>query len=394
VDDVLGFLLDSSQDARGDELPALVRQAATKLGASAADIFITDYEQGRLMPLGQGGDRSDEAEAGLSIDGSLGGRAFREAAGQRSEGVTHSDLWLPLVYGSERLGVLHVRVSDGHAGLRDWQLFATMACELLMSRRFYTDSVEIARRRLPMSVAAECQWSLLPPLTCRTGRLVMSGILEPAYEVGGDVFDYAVNGDIARLTVLDAVGHGLQASLLSSVAVNAFRNARRCGLTLVDTARSMDKWVSSQFDSEAFLTGIIAELDCAQGIYRWVCGGHPPALLIRHGHVVKHLDGPPGLPIGMGIGVPEVCEEKLEPGDRILIYTDGVIEARDEHGEFFGLDRLADFVSRVSSAERPAPETMRQLSKAVLDHQGGSLQDDATTLLIEWLPSLRANAQL
>jgi serine phosphatase RsbU (regulator of sigma subunit) len=215
--------------------------------------------------------------------------------------------------------------------------------------------------------------------------VVVAGTVEPAYDVWGDVFDYALNGQVAHLAVLDAVGHGLNASILSFVAVTALRNARRSGLGLVDTVRSMDKWVSAQYDPEAFLTGIVAELDCERGIYRWICAGHPPALLIRHGHVVKHLESPSGLPIGLDVGVPTVNEEKLEPGDRILLYTDGVTEARDEHGEFFGLGRLADFVTRVSSAERPAPETMRQLSRAVLDHQSGTLQDDATTLLVEWL---------
>ncbi|MGH3367500.1 MAG: PP2C family protein-serine/threonine phosphatase [Nocardioidaceae bacterium] len=386
MDDVLAYLLEASHEARGDDLAALVQQAAVRLGAVSTEIYVADYQQDKLMPFGHLGTAGHEdSEPGLSIERTLGGRAYREVTDQRSEGAGHIELWLPLVNGTERLGVLQLRLARPNDGPSDWQPFATLISELILSRRFYSDALEITRRRLPMSVAAESQWALLPPLTCRTGRVVISGILEPAYEVGGDVFDYAVNGETAHLAVLDAVGHGLQASLLSSAALSALRNARRSGLSLVDTVRSMDKWVSSEFGPEAFLTGIVAELDCARGTYRWICAGHPPALLIRHCQIVKHLEGPPGLPIGLNMGVPEPMEERLEPGDRLLLYTDGVIEARDGNGEFFGLERLADFVAKVSSAERPAPETMRQLSRAIVDHHGDNLQDDATTLLLEWL---------
>jgi serine phosphatase RsbU (regulator of sigma subunit) len=79
-----------------------------------------------------------------------------------------------------------------------------------------------------------------------------------------------------------------------------------------------------------------------------------------------------------------VCEERLEPGDQLLLYTDGVIEARDSEGEFFGVARLVDLVTREAAAGRTAAETMRRLNLAILAHQEGFLQDDATTLMVEW----------
>jgi serine phosphatase RsbU (regulator of sigma subunit) len=93
------------------------------------------------------------------------------------------------------------------------------------------------------------------------------------------------------------------------------------------------------------------------------------------------------LPLGLGTvfdDTREVSRESLEPGDRVLLYSDGVVEARDGTGAFFGVDRLADFVSREAGAEMPAPETMRRLMHAILEHQEGALQDDATTMLVEW----------
>jgi serine phosphatase RsbU (regulator of sigma subunit) len=76
--------------------------------------------------------------------------------------------------------------------------------------------------------------------------------------------------------------------------------------------------------------------------------------------------------------------EQLEPGDRLLFYSDGVVEARDEHGEFFGVERLVDFTERAELSRLSAPETLRRLTAAILAHQGGRLQDDATLLMVDW----------
>jgi serine phosphatase RsbU (regulator of sigma subunit) len=214
----------------------------------------------------------------------------------------------------------------------------------------------------------------------------VSGILEPCYEVGGDVFDYAVNATTTHLALFDAVGHGISASMLSTLALNAYRNARRCGLDLVDTYRSIDKWIRAEYPN-AFLTAILAELDCATGRYRRICAGHPCELLLRNGRLVRMLPGPTALPLGMGDldgSWPQVTEEALEPEDFLLLYTDGVIEARNETGEFFGTDRLASFLARALADQHPPAETMRRLVRAIMDHQHEQLQDDATALCLHW----------
>ena len=119
-------------------------------------------------------------------------------------------------------------------------------------------------------------------------------------------------------------------------------------------------------------------------MWRWVNAGHPAALIVRGGRVVKALDRQINPPLGLQPDAPEVGEERLERGDRLVLYTDGVIEARAADGEFFGIDRLVDLISREAAAGRPAAETMRRLNLAILAHQEGVLQDDATTLMVEW----------
>jgi serine phosphatase RsbU (regulator of sigma subunit) len=85
-----------------------------------------------------------------------------------------------------------------------------------------------------------------------------------------------------------------------------------------------------------------------------------------------------------GIYQPVVTEEALQPGDHLLLYTDGVVEARSESGEFFGLDRLAGFLTRALADRYPPAETMRRLIRAILEHQHEQLQDDATAVNVYW----------
>jgi serine phosphatase RsbU (regulator of sigma subunit) len=254
-----------------------------------------------------------------------------------------------------------------------------------MSRTLYGDSLQRARRRLPHSVPAELQWTQLPPLTFATPRVTIAGALVPTNEVAGDSFDYAVNGETAHIAIIDAMGHGLEATLLSAVAVAALRNARRSGLDLADTIRSIDKHISAEFGADKFVTGIIGELNTGSGVWRWVNAGHPPALIVREGRVVKSLETDINPPLGLLWEFPSIGEERLQRGDRLLLHSDGVTEARDADGEFFGTERLVDFVTREAAAGRPAPETLRRLMLGILNHQGGELQDDATTLLVEWM---------
>ena len=202
-----------------------------------------------------------------------------------------------------------------------------------------------------MDLAAEFRWSLLPPLTMSTPRVRIAGMLEPAYEIAGDAFDYAVNGDIAHVAMFDAVGHGLRACQLANLAVAAYRNCRRSGYDLTDTAVAIDAALTEQFGESWFVTALLAELDIDRGSLRWLTAGHPLPMLVRGGKVVATLESPPGMPLGLGGPAPAVSEVQLEPDDAIFCYSDGVTEARSVDGYFFGEERLADYLARAAADE-------------------------------------------
>jgi serine phosphatase RsbU (regulator of sigma subunit) len=375
-----------------DALDELTTLGARHLGASTAALWLVDYDQvslGRLGgPTGVQGQR-------LSVDGSLAGRCFRSVETMETDSEDGHLLWVPLLDGLERLGVLEVVFDHGAPPLDEdlrsaLSQLAHLLAELLVSNAAYTDHYEWVRRRQAMSLPAEMQHRLLPPLTFGTDRVVISGLLAPAYDVGGDAFDYALNGNIAHVAVFDAVGHGLQASLLANLAVSCYRNTRRAGLDLATAAATIDQALDAMFGGERFVTAMLGQLDVDTGVFRWINAGHPSTMLLRAGRVVKELQGHPALPLGInglldGAEAFPVSVEALQPGDRLLMLTDGVDEARDADGDFFGRDRLAQFAAKEAGSGLPTPEAMRRLQQAVLTHQVGQLQDDATMVFVEWL---------
>ena len=373
-------LLTDAQFAVPDDVPGLVTKHARRLGAVDAAIFLVDYEQRVLTPLPEPGGPEREA---VTVEGTLAGRAFSVLSPQSSGDGTL--LWVPMVEGNERLGVIGYGLSGPATDsfLDAIGALTTQAAELIVTKAKYGDFFEHYRRRQPMSLASDLAWQLLPPLTFGSDRVVISGALAPAYDLGGDTFDYGVDSDTARMAVFDAMGHGLEAGLLATVAVAAYRNSRRRRLKLAETATAIDEAISVRLGPERFVTAVLADLDLASGQFCWIRAGHPAPLLLRGSKIVKTLWGNGGLPLGLGSPGSE-SEESLEPGDQIVFFTDGVTEARSPDGTFFGTDRLADLVSRASAGGQPPPETLRRLVQSILDHQAGDLRDDATAVLVEW----------
>ena len=378
--EMLGHLLDASHDLAPDDLVAAVTRAGKAVAAEDVAIYLVDYEQNLLVPLPYGTDRTP-----LEIDTTLAGRVFAAVAVQDVDTESGRRLWLPLLDGAERLGVLGLTLPSVDDPLRkrcSW--LATLVAEMLLSKDQYTDGYSLTRRRQPMGLAAEMQWQLLPPLTFVTPRVVIAGLLEPAYEVAGDAFDYALNGDTAHLAVIDPVGHDLTASVLAAVTVGSYRHSRRAGLDLAATHAAMDQAIAAQFGGERFVTGQLGQLDCWTGRLQWINAGHPLPLLVRGAKVVDTLACHPVPPLGLAFGRPEIATAALEPADRVLFYTDGVVEGRNLAGEPFGEARLADLVVRTTLAGQPAAETMRRLAHAILAHQGRTPRDDATMVFLEW----------
>ena len=386
--DVISDLLRRASVTAPDLLAGDVAASLREAGALRLALYVVDYEQETLHHVALGTELLAEAPKGVRVEGTMAGRAFQSQQVLRVEVEGGWRVWVPVRERAERLGVLEVDFADiDDELLRLADDLGLLVGHLVRTAGRYTDEVELRRRRRPMNLAAEMQWDmLLPPLSFSSPDLAIAGLLEPAYLVAGDAFDYSLNGEVLDFAILDAMGHGVNSTLASTLALGAFRFGRRRQLALTVVAELIDDALIERFEGDEFVTGNIGQLDVATGLFRWVNAGHPLPLLVRGSRIVAELACEPSLPFGLGLEIEEVGEWQLQPGDKLLFYSDGAVEAHPRGGEQFGLERLRDSIEQYSSAGLVASEVLRRVTRDLRRHRGSELQDDATLVFLEWLP--------
>lgn len=384
--DVHAHVVNDAHLTIGDQLSVMVNDVVRQVGLTA-EVLLVDLAQRVLSPV------SPQFASPIEVEGTLAGRAY-----QLGEITSATDdrggrlLWVPMLDGTERVGVLRIGLTEEISDDQDlrqrcWSLAGLMG-HIMMTKIAYSDRLRQLRNNGLLSAPSELLWQLLPPRTFATERVVVTALLEPHDQVAGDAYDYAADSTTLNLAVFDSVGHDMRACLTTAVAMTAIRNARRSGETdLGIQATRADQLLTEQWGPLRFVTALLARLNTETGLLHYLAAGHPLPLLVRGSRVVKELTPPARCPLGVPPSNPDkpvVAREQLEPGDRLLLYSDGIVEARNAAGEFFGEQRLVDFTERASLSELSAPETLRRLTAAVLAHQGGRLQDDATLLMVDW----------
>jgi serine phosphatase RsbU (regulator of sigma subunit) len=188
--------------------------------------------------------------------------------------------------------------------------------------------------------------------------------------------------------MFDMIGHGLRSAVLAALMVGAYRHGRRAGLDLPRLAGAIDAAARTHPGDVVFATAVLGRLDMATGHLSWMTCGHPPPLIARRGTILTAAEVTPGLPLGLGAYGPVVgtlVEVDLEPGDGVLLYTDGVTEARTPEGDFFGEERLRDLLAREHLAGDSPQEVVRRLVRTTIEHTADAgLHDDASMLYIHW----------
>jgi hypothetical protein len=389
----VGPVLRSALGQEPWSVPTVLEGLGRDMGGSDVVVYLVDFGQVVLEPLG---DYSAHVELPRSeeVASTMAGRAFLSEHTVTAERDGRFRLWAPVLEGSDRTGVLAVTVADVEpATVEAFEDLALFAGYMIAIHSRVTDVFNLHRRRKAMSLPASMQWDLLPPLVFRSARVAVCGFLEPAYEVGGDCFDYAVNGPMLDLAIMDSMGHGLNSAVLAGLAVGCYRHNRRHGGALDAIHQQLDTTIEtcSQGDGGGFVTGQLAQLDLERGTLHWTNAGHPLPLHIRNGKVIGQLRCAPSLPWGLGGGTerPEVAVEVLEPKDRLLFYTDGVVDNKATSGGAFGLDRLADLAGQTASGQRTPEQVVQDLIRAILRHQDNRLVDDATLVMVEWSGPVR-----
>ncbi|NHC16075.1 PP2C family protein-serine/threonine phosphatase [Motilibacter deserti] len=233
-------------------------------------------------------------------------------------------------------------------------------------------------------VAEVAQKAVLAPLPAITGPLAVASAYRSASDeasIGGDLIDLVETAEGARLVVGDVRGKGLAAVHLAASTLRSFRDAALTTATLPDAVQAIERRIARDLGEEDFVTAALASVSTA-GLLELANCAHPPPLLVGPGGVRRLLEpAEPALPLGLG-AAPVVQRVQLRPGDRVLFYTDGLVEARSADGSFVALDEVTGTLAD-APFEAALDEVVARLRAAV----GGRLTDDLALLLIEYAPA-------
>ena len=367
-----------------DAVEAVTGKLAGALGAHRVAFLIADMAGRALVRLGNGDGPPEARRAGtesaetLSLTDSVVGQVL---ADQRPLTVEAPDGWRLLAPVSQRgevIGLLEVFLGcrpDDDA-VQTVQRAAHVLAFVVIANRRHTDLFEWGQRTTPFDLSAEIQRRLLPgAFTCEGGEFTLSAWLEPAATIGGDTFDYSLDRDVLHLSVTDAMGHGVSSALTATLCVSSLRNARRAGAPLLEQAAAADAAMAS-YAKDSFVSGTLGRLDLHSGVLGWVNAGHVLPLLMRE-DAITTVQLPADRPFGLNAGRPyRRTDLQLQPGDRLVIVTDGM------------LDRRAEAVPLTALLEQTRTlhprEATRRLADTVLEVAGPQLADDATILVLDW----------
>ncbi|MGW3318485.1 PP2C family protein-serine/threonine phosphatase [Streptomyces fungicidicus] len=293
---------------------------------------------------------------------------------------------LPITVRGDRLGVLSVRLPAGSShtatvlGLGE---FATALGHEVATAGRDTDVYLQARRTRRLTLAAEMQWQLLPGRGCARDEYTIGAHLEPAYAIGGDNFDWSTEADHLTVTVTDGMGQGIDASLLTGLAVSALRNARRAGIGLADQAALADQAVYAQHGGKVYASTLLLRFDLDTGAVRAVDAGSPQLYRLR-GTAIERIELTAQFPLGMFEETPyEEQTFQVEPGDRLVAISSGVHGTSSAAGDLFGEHGLRQILG--ATRRTPPHETARAVVAGLIEHTGSKdLAADAAVLCLDW----------
>jgi serine phosphatase RsbU (regulator of sigma subunit) len=382
----VGALLEKVEAAAPiDSVEAVATALREMVDAHTVTFLIADFSGHAVVRLTSAG-RVDGARSHgveqaetLQLEGTIYEQVLRTQQTDIERVGDGARMTVPVTDRGEAIGLLELTL--GHwpdaAEVNDVATAAHALAYVVIAARQHTDVFEWGHRSTPFALAAEIQRRLLPSsYTCEAGQFTLAGWLEPAATVGGDTFDYTLDRSSLQVSITDAVGHQVAAALLATLLVGGLRNGRRKGLDLAGQARYANDSLAENAGPGQFVTGQLLRVDLESGTAGIVNAGHPFPLRLRDGKVDElelRIEPPFGVVPGKSF---EVQRFQLEPGDRIVLLTDGMQERNA-----VDLDVAA---ALADSADLHPREVVHQLGAAILKETGGDLRDDATMVCLDW----------
>ena len=368
-----------------DAVEAVAAALGEMVAARSAALLLTDFSGRAVVRLtsadlvdGARGHGVEQAET-LPLPGTRYEQVLRTQQADIEATGDGARMIVPVTDRGDAIGLLELDLPRYPSAddIADIGAAAHALAYVVIAARRHTDVFEWGQRSTPFALAAEIQRRLLPAsYTCEAGQFTLAGWLEPAGSVGGDTFDYTLDRDCLQVSITDAVGHQVDAALLATLLVGSLRNARRRGLDLASQARYANDSMAENSAAGQFVTGQLLRVELRSGTAGIVNAGHTLPLRLRDGKVDEvplRIEAPFGVLPGKPF---EVQPFPLEPGDRIILLTDGMLERNAA-----SLDVAA---ALADSADLHPREVVHELGAAVLKATGGDLRDDATMVCLDW----------
>jgi serine phosphatase RsbU (regulator of sigma subunit) len=368
-----------------DAVEAVAAALGEMVAARSAALLLTDFSGRAVVRLtsadlvdGARGHGVEQAET-LPLPGTRYEQVLRTQQADIEATGDGARMIVPVTDRGDAIGLLELDLPRYPSAddIADIGAAAHALAYVVIAARRHTDVFEWGQRSTPFALAAEIQRRLLPAsYTCEAGQFTLAGWLEPAGSVGGDTFDYTLDRDFLQVSITDAVGHQVDAALLATLLVGSLRNARRRGLDLASQARYANDSMAENSAAGQFVTGQLLRVELRSGTAGIVNAGHTLPLRLRDGKVDEvplRIEAPFGVLPGKPF---EVQPFPLEPGDRIILLTDGMLERNAA-----SLDVAA---ALADSADLHPREVVHELGAAVLKATGGDLKDDATMVCLDW----------
>ena len=418
-----------SQDSTRQHLYQVITEGVQKVTQSAgAALYLIDYETGTLLPAHLTADcaqlvldpMTDDPDKvarllrrePVSLTAGVLGDALRQqepliipdlaaqpslAEASRPYSGQGAAMLAPLVHAEQLIGVLAVTVSRGEAqqySAKALYLFSQLAEQssfALGNLDAHHQAEQKKRMEAELENAKEVQRVLIPTQAPDVPGLAFYGYNLAAQKVSGDYFDYtAVSDNSTGVVIADVSGKGMAAGLIMATFRSALKAIAGLSASPAESLSQLNKMVYPDIRDDMFISAIYAHLDHDSGRVTLARAGHNPAYYYDAARQEIHKVKPPGLAVGIDSGeifqsIIQDHELTLAPGDKLLLYTDGIIEAHNKHKDEFSSQRLVDFLQ--AQATLPA----RALGKAILAEIADFVQeapqsDDITLVVIERLP--------
>jgi phosphoserine phosphatase RsbU/P len=285
-------------------------------------------------------------------------------------------------------GTLEIAVEALRGGVTDFIMKPWENSELVSALRKHVETGRSARRTLRMSAehrleledARTIQERLIPTALPEVPGYSIAAAWQPAHAVGGDYYDVLrLSEHTVAICIADVSGKGMPAALLMSNVQAALRAYASEGLAPAQLCDRLNAVVSSNTEADRFISLFYCVLDTTTGQLIYSNAGHNPPILVRADGSIARLECG-GLVLGpLPDASFEQCETWINPGDRVLLFTDGVTEANNTGGEEFGDDRLIE--AAIESRTLDADQARDAVMAAVVEFSGGAFSDDVTLVI-------------